>query len=398
MNGELSAAAWFRTTRRQSSGRRRRRLGSRGFTWMSPGRTARQLEILCINGSRSPTGTGAGAGPPAARATAAGLLAAGRRQVRHRIPPGRNGDRARSRRPAARVGTPGGPGRAHRGRWRATTPPATSSGRCRTRCWPAISMPAASSTISTLPRYRSPARRAVGGLADAGRHPACRDGCRVPGHRGAEWRERLPRHPRRRGVALRDRPGGPRGLRRAARRAGASWRARDDDVPRHPACWRRAARFFHAEALPAWRKRTHLPARARGRGRGESPGPRRRPQHVLPPHRGPGYALRSWNRSVEARWTISSPTPEDYAQQRVEWVDGQFGHRPHHPAFEVIYVYSQRDGTLDVNIRGARTAVEPLQGLFAATILKQPRAAPRSDRRPGLRPERVTGARVRVCL
>ena len=36
----------------------------------------------------------------------------------------------------------------------------------------------------------------------------------------------------------------------------------------HPACWRRATRFFHAEALPAWRERTHLP-RARGRGRGE---------------------------------------------------------------------------------------------------------------------------------
>ena len=47
-----------------------------------------------------------------------------------------------------------------------------------------------------------------------------------------ERRERLPRHLRRRGVALRDRPGGPRGLRRAARLAGASWRARDDDVPR----------------------------------------------------------------------------------------------------------------------------------------------------------------------
>ena len=52
--------------------------------------------------------------------------------------------------------------------------------------------------------------------------------------------------------------------------------------------------------------------------------------------------------------------PEDYAQHRVEWVDGQFGQRPHHPAFEVIYVYSQSDGTLDVNIRGARPAAGPL--------------------------------------
>ena len=30
--------------------------------------------------------------------------------------------------------------------------------------------------------------------------------------------------------------------------------------------------------------------------------------------------------------------PEDYSQHSVEWVDGQFGQRPHHPAFEVIYV------------------------------------------------------------
>ena len=47
-------------------------------------------------------------------------------------------------------------------RWRATTPPATSSGRCRTLCWPAISMPAASSPISTLPRCRSPSPKSCG--------------------------------------------------------------------------------------------------------------------------------------------------------------------------------------------------------------------------------------------
>ena len=36
------------------------------------------------------------------------------------------------------------------------------------------------------------------------------------------------------------------------------------------------------------------------------------------------------------------------------------------PGLEVIYVYSQPDGTLDLNVRGARTAVEALRGLFAA--------------------------------
>ena len=34
--------------------------------------------------------------------------------------------------------------------------------------------------------------------------------------------------------------------------------------------------------------------------------------------------------------------PEDYSQQSIEWVDGEFGRRPHNPAFEVIYVYSQQ--------------------------------------------------------
>ncbi len=44
--------------------------------------------------------------------------------------------------------------------------------------------------------------------------------------------------------------------------------------------------------------------------------------------------------------------------------------RPHNPAFEVIYVYSQKDGTLDLNFRGTNKAIEPLQGMFATEILK----------------------------
>ena len=68
--------------------------------------------------------------------------------------------------------------------------------------------------------------------------------------------------------------------------------------------------------------------------------------------------------------------PEDYSQHSIEWVDGQFGQRPHHPAFEVVYVYSQAEGSLDLNFRGARTAVQPLQGLFAAAILAWRSASP----------------------
>ena len=43
---------------------------------------------------------------------------------------------------------------------------------------------------------------------------------------------------------------------------------------------------------------------------------------------------------------------------------------------EPIYVYSQQEGSLDLNFRGPRRAVEPLQGMFATTILKLPELPP----------------------
>jgi hypothetical protein len=51
-------------------------------------------------------------------------------------------------------------------------------------------------------------------------------------------------------------------------------------------------------------------------------------------------------------------------------VNGEFDRRPHNPAFEVIYVYSEKEGSLDLNFRGTYKAIEPLQGMFATAILK----------------------------
>lgn len=44
--------------------------------------------------------------------------------------------------------------------------------------------------------------------------------------------------------------------------------------------------------------------------------------------------------------------------------------RPHNPAFEVVYVYSQADGALSLNFQGNGNAIEPLQAVFAESILK----------------------------
>lgn len=48
----------------------------------------------------------------------------------------------------------------------------------------------------------------------------------------------------------------------------------------------------------------------------------------------------------------------------------EFERRPHHPAFEVVFVYAQHDSRLDLHLTGDRKAVEPLQAIFAETILK----------------------------
>ena len=137
----------------------------------------------------------------------------------------------------------------------------------------------------------------------------------------------------------------------------------------HAEFWKGATLLHHADILPYWRKRKglpHQPASVHEDGR-----------RVLAGgisdyfHRTEG---RGKNCVVEAlrRGDLDYffAYPEDYSQQSVEWVEGKFDRRPHNPAFEVIYVYSQRDGTLDLNFRGSKKAVEPLQAMFADAILK----------------------------
>ncbi|TCT19480.1 hypothetical protein EDC35_10886 [Thiobaca trueperi] len=135
------------------------------------------------------------------------------------------------------------------------------------------------------------------------------------------------------------------------------------------ACWKGATRFYHADMLSYWRKRRNLPHQraavdaaslreladlishyfrhAEGRGR----------HCVVEPYR---------RNDLDYFFAF----PEDHSQQAAEWVNGDFQPRPHNPAFDIVYVYSQQEGKLDLNYRGGRQAVEPLQGVFARAILK----------------------------
>ena len=86
----------------------------------------------------------------------------------------------------------------HRGRCRSVPGRTPASGH---RCTRPPRRPARHPSGRNASGGAALARRAVGGVADAGRPPAPRDGRHVPGHHGAEW----PRGTRRQGPRLADR-------------------------------------------------------------------------------------------------------------------------------------------------------------------------------------------------
>jgi hypothetical protein len=67
--------------------------------------------------------------------------------------------------------------------------------------------------------------------------------------------------------------------------------------------------------------------------------------------------------------------PEDFAQSAIEWVGGSLKNQAHHPAFEIIFVYCESEGSLDIYAPRNSKAVADLQSLFAQHILKLPALA-----------------------
>lgn len=62
--------------------------------------------------------------------------------------------------------------------------------------------------------------------------------------------------------------------------------------------------------------------------------------------------------------------PEDYGQSGVEWDRNSLTTRSRHPAFEIIFVYCEAEGSLDIYAPKNTKAVPELQKLFAKAILK----------------------------
>jgi len=138
-----------------------------------------------------------------------------------------------------------------------------------------------------------------------------------------------------------------------------------------PSYWRGAALFLHADNLSAsyWKKRNDF--------------------NCLPPHvedgdiqalagaishyfstkegRGKNCIVEPYRRNQKEYFFAY---PEDFAQTAVEWVGGTLKNLAHHPAFEVIFVYCEAEGSLDIYAPKNSKAVPELQSIFAKHILK----------------------------
>ena len=135
--------------------------------------------------------------------------------------------------------------------------------------------------------------------------------------------------------------------------------------------WKGATMFLHADNVSSsyWKKRNDLPS--------------------IPPHvedddikalakvisdyfhttqgRGRNCKVEPYRRNSKEYFFAY---PEDFGQSGVEWISDSLKTRARHPAFEIIFVYSEKEGSLDIYAPKNTKAVPELQKLFAKTILK----------------------------
>ncbi|HEX7641955.1 MAG TPA: hypothetical protein VF450_06940 [Noviherbaspirillum sp.] len=61
--------------------------------------------------------------------------------------------------------------------------------------------------------------------------------------------------------------------------------------------------------------------------------------------------------------------PEDYVHASIEWDGPNFKRSARHPAFEIIFVYSQDEGKISLYMKGSRETKKQVRALFADAIL-----------------------------
>jgi len=137
----------------------------------------------------------------------------------------------------------------------------------------------------------------------------------------------------------------------------------------HPEVWRGALYFHHADKLPWWRKRKNLPQRPAAVDKASLAllAEKIKAHFRATDGRGRNCVVEPYRRGERDYFFAF---PEDHAQRHVEWSEDRFELRAHNPAFEIVYVYCQAEGTLELNARGLGQSVQALQVIFAQAVLK----------------------------
>jgi len=135
--------------------------------------------------------------------------------------------------------------------------------------------------------------------------------------------------------------------------------------------WRGATMFLHADNVSAtyWKKRNDLPSASPNV---EDADINKLEQSISEffykkEGRGKNCKVEPYRRNKKEYFFAY---PEDFSQSGVEWVSNSLKTLAHHPAFEIIFVYSQDEGSLDIYAPKNTKSVPELQRIFAKTILR----------------------------
>jgi hypothetical protein len=81
-------------------------------------------------------------------------------------------------------------------------------------------------------------------------------------------------------------------------------------------------------------------------------------------------SIAGWNPTGAANWNTSSLSPRTTRRTRRNGKATSWRLQSRHPPFEIVFVWDAKDGRLELHLTGDRKAVEPMQAIFAETILK----------------------------
>lgn len=139
----------------------------------------------------------------------------------------------------------------------------------------------------------------------------------------------------------------------------------------HSGYWRGAAMFSHADNVSPsyWKKHNGLPSLPPQVDDEDVQALAKAISHhfYTKEGRGKNCVVEPYRRNQKEYFFAY---PEDFAQSTIEWVSGSLKNQAHHPAFEIIFVYCEAEGSLDIYAPRNGKSITDLQAMFARHILK----------------------------